>query len=82
MNLNAEKETELIKENSFSSMASTRSINEDLRKKIREKEVVHPSKMNPNRFKSHWRPVSHKKFLSSNKRPLDPNSFKNNHKNR
>ena len=70
-------------------MASTKSINMDsrplmdLKKKIQEKEnVAHPSNMNPNRFKSHWRPVSHKKFLPSDKRPPDPNSFKNNHKNK
>ena len=89
MNLNAEKKTNLIEKNSLSVMASTKYINMDsrplmdLKKKIKEKEkVAHPSNMNPNRFKIHWRPVSHKKFLSSNKRPPDPNSFKNNHKNK
>ena len=37
--------------------------------------------MNPNRFKSHWRPISDNKFLPSDKSPPDPNPFKNNHKN-
>ena len=70
-------------------MASTKSINMDsrllvdLKKKIKEKEkVAHPFNMNRNSFKSHWIPVSHKKFLPSDKRPPDPNPFKNNHKNR
>ena len=82
MNLNAEKETELMEKNSLSSLASANSIKLNLKKKIKEKEVVQPSNMNLNRFKSHWRPISNKKFLPSDKRPPDPNSFKNNHKNR
>ena len=89
MNLNIEKKTNLIEKNSLFSMASTKSINMDsrplvdLKKKIKEKKkVAHPSNMNPNRFKSHWRPISNNKFLPANKRPLDPNPFKNNHKNR
>ena len=64
-------------------MVPTNSINVVLEEKIKEeKKVVQPSNTNPNRFKSHWRPVSHKKFLPSDKRPPDPNLFKNNHKNK
>ena len=84
MILNAEKKTNLIEENSLSSMASTKYVNMDsrplvdLKKKIKEKEkVAHPSNMNPNKFKSQWRHVSHKNFLPSNKRPPNPKSFKN-----
>ena len=70
MNMNAENEMKLIEKNSFFSMALTKYINIVLEKKIKEKEKgAHPSNMNPNRFKSHWRPVSHKKFLQLNKRP-------------
>ena len=83
MNFNVEKETELIEENSLFSLAPTNSINIVLKEKIKEKgKGVHSSNINPNRFKSHWRTVSHKKFLLSDKRPPDLNSFKNNHKNR
>ena len=83
MNLNVEKKTELIEENSLSSLAPTNSINMVLEEKIKEEgKGVHSSNINPNRFESHWRPISHKKFLPSNKRPPDLNSFKNNHKNR
>ena len=83
MNLNAEKETELMEKNSLSSLVSTNSVKVNLKKKIKEEgKGVHSSNINPNRFKSHWRPVSHKKFLPSDKRPPNPNLFKNNHKNR
>ena len=89
MNLNAEKETKLIEENLFFSMASTKFVNmdsrilEDLKKKIKEEQKgVHPLDMNPNKFKSHWMTISHKNFLPLDKRPPDPNSFKNNHKNK
>ena len=70
-------------------MASTKSINMDsrllvdLKKEIKKEEkMAHPFNMNRNSFKSHWIPVSHKKFLPSDKRPPDPNLFKNNHKNK
>ena len=83
MNLNVEKKTELIEENSLSSLAPTNSINMVLEEKIKEKEKgVHSSNINPNRFKSHWRPVFHKKILPLDKRPPDLNLFKKNHKNR
>ena len=84
MNIKIEKKTGLIEENSLYSLAPTNSINVVLEEKIKEeeKEVVQPSNMSPNTFKSHWRPVSHKNFLPSDKRPFDLNSFKNNHKNR
>ena len=73
----------MIEENSLSSLAPTNSINEVLKEEIKKEEkVAHPFNMNRNSFKSHWRPVSHKKFLLSDKRSPDPNSFKNNHKNR
>ena len=80
MNLNVEKETKLMEKNSLSSLASTNYVKVNLKNTI--KELVHPSNMNPNRFKSHWMPVSHKKFLPSDKRLPDPNLFKTNHKNR
>ena len=81
MNLNVEKKTELIDKNSLFSLAPTNSINIVLEDKIKEEgKGVHSSNINPNRFKSHWRPVSHKKFLPSDKRPPNQNSFKNNHK--
>ena len=83
MNLNTEKKMELIEKNSFSPVVLTKSINEVLKEEIKEEEkVAHPFNMNRNNFKSHWRPVSHKKFLPLDKRPHDPNPFKNNHKNR
>ena len=83
MNLNAEKKMELIEENSFFLVVLTKPINEVLKEEIKKEEkVAHPFNMNRNSFKSHWRPVYHKKFLPSDKRPPDPNSFKNNHKNR
>ena len=83
MNLNVEKKMELIEKNSFSPVVLTKSINEVLKEEVKEEEkVAHPFNMNQNNFKSHWRPVSHKKFLPSDKRPPDPNPFKNNHKNR
>ena len=83
MNLNVEKEMELIEENSFSPVVLTKSINEVLKEKVKEEEkVAHPFNINRNSFKIYWRPVSHKKFLPSDKRPPNPNSFKNNHKNR
>ena len=83
MNLNVEKEMELIEKNLFSLMVLTKSINEVSKEEIKEKEkVAHPFNMNRNSFKSHWRPVSHKKFFPSDKRLPDPNSFKNNHENR
>ena len=83
MNLNVEKEMELIEKNSFSLVVLTKSINEVLKEEIKEEEkVAHPFNMNRNSFKSHWRPVSHMKFLPSDKRPLDINTLKNNHKNR
>ena len=76
MNLNVEKEMELIEENSFSPVVLTKSINEVLKEEIKEEEkVAHPSNINPNRFKSHWRSISHKKFLPSDKRPPDLNLF-------
>ena len=81
MNLNIEKKTELIEENSHSLLAPTNFINMILEEKIKEEgKGVHSSNINLNKFKSHWRPVSHKKFLPSDKRPPDPNSFKNNYK--
>ena len=40
MNLNAEKKTELIEENSLSSMAPTNSINVVLEEKIKEEKKV------------------------------------------
>ena len=83
MNLNVEKEMELIEKNLFFLVVLTKSINKILKEEIKEEEkVAHPFNMNRNSFKSHWRPVSYKKFLPSDKRPLDPNSFKNNYKNR
>ena len=83
MNLNVEKKTELIEKNSLSSLSHTNSINMILEEKINEEEKeVYSSNINPNRFKSHWRPVFYKKFLPLDKRPSDLNSFKNNYKNR
>ena len=51
--MNIENEEELIEENSLFSMVSTRSINVDLKKKIEKEEVVQPSNMDPNKFRSY-----------------------------
>ena len=54
MNMNAENEMKLIEENSFFSMALTKSINIVLEEKIKEKEKgAHPSNMNPNKFRNY-----------------------------
>ena len=83
MNLNVEKEMKLIEENLFFPVVLTKSINEVLKEEIKQEEkVAHSFNMNRNSFKSYWRPVSHNKFLPSDKRIPDLNSFKNNHKNR
>ena len=53
INLNVEKKTELIEENSLSSLAPTNSINMVLEGKIKEEgKGVHSFNINPNRFKS------------------------------
>ena len=56
-------------------------INMDLNNKIREKEkVVQPSNLNSNRFISYWRPVLHRRFSASEKKPPTPVILRNNYK--
>ena len=45
-----------------------------------DSKVVQPSNVNSNRFKSYWKPVSHRKFSTSGEKPLTAAVLRDNYK--